>query len=114
MDMKSVVFALFLVIYLLQDANMICARKELGEYWKNMMMEQPMPESIKELIEDRGGLVLSESDGGKNRFTRDFDIKPNVILYHTATHHNHEPQFMMIQDQMVEQIKSTNDEKGLN
>ncbi|MED6179667.1 hypothetical protein PIB30_002995 [Stylosanthes scabra] len=96
---------------------MICARKELvDEYWKNMMMEQPMPESIKELIdEDDKEEVLSSSsssseseDVGKDhRFTRNFDIKPNVILYHTTHHHKHEPdepQFMI--------TKSTNHEKG--
>ncbi|MED6204349.1 hypothetical protein PIB30_008164 [Stylosanthes scabra] len=103
---SSVLFVFFLVIYLLRDGNMICARKELlGEYWKNMMMEQPMPDSIKELIEDD---KESESeDGGKDhRFTRNFDIKPNVILYHTTHHHKHqpEPHFMI--------RKSTNHEKG--
>lgn len=50
----------------------------MGDYWKNMMKGQPMPEQIKDLVQDP--LV---SDTGKDRFVRDFDIKPNVILYHT-------------------------------
>jgi len=37
-----------------------------------------MPEAIKDLIEDS-----QVSETGKDRFIRDFDVKPNVILYHT-------------------------------
>lgn len=71
-----------------------------------MMMGQPMPESIQDLIQDP-----RVSDDGKDRFVRDFDIKPNVILYHA--HHvvskkqkafvkNHEPESKK-PDAMVEQ-----------
>ncbi|KAJ1397592.1 hypothetical protein SESBI_31736 [Sesbania bispinosa] len=42
------------------------------------MKDEPMPEAIKELVEDSRA-----SDAGKDRFIKDFDIKPNVILYHT-------------------------------
>jgi hypothetical protein len=39
-----------------------------------MMNDQPMPEAIKELVQNQ-----EVSDD----FIRDFDVKPNVILYHT-------------------------------
>lgn len=42
------------------------------------MKEEAMPEAIKDLIEDS-----QVSGTGKDRFIRDFDVKPNVILYHT-------------------------------
>ncbi|KAJ1410800.1 Organ specific protein [Sesbania bispinosa] len=51
----------------------------MGDYWKNMMNDQPMPEVIKDLIQ-----VPHLSDAGKDHFTRDFDINPNNITgYHT-------------------------------
>jgi hypothetical protein len=37
-----------------------------------------MPEAIKELIQDP-----QVTYAGKDRFMRDFDVKPNAILYHT-------------------------------
>jgi len=43
-----------------------------------MMNDQPMPEAIKELVQNQEVL-----DAGKDNFIRDFDVKPNVILYHT-------------------------------
>jgi len=42
------------------------------------MKEQPMPQAIEDLIEDS-----EASEAGKGGFIRDFDVKPNVILYHT-------------------------------
>lgn len=52
----------------------------MGDYWKDMMNGQPMPEAIKDLlVEDP---QVSDA-AGKDHFTRDFDIRPNVILYHT-------------------------------
>lgn len=45
----------------------------MGEYWKNMMKGEAMPEAIKGLIHEVG----------KDRFVRDFDVKPNLILYNT-------------------------------
>ncbi|RDX61457.1 hypothetical protein CR513_60312 [Mucuna pruriens] len=75
--MKSY-FAVFVVFSLLLVANLSCARKDMGAYWKSMMKEQPMPQAIKDLVEDP-----QASDAGKDHFIRDFDVKPNVILYHT-------------------------------
>ncbi|KAG5033703.1 hypothetical protein AAZX31_04G012700 [Glycine max] len=72
-------FAVFVVFSLLLIANLSCARKDLGWYWKNVMKEQPMPQAIKDLVEDS----QASAAGKKDRFIRDFDVKPNVILYHT-------------------------------
>lgn len=58
--------------------NHTYASKDIRDYWKNAMNGQPMPEAIKDLID-----IPMESDTRKDHFTRDFDIKPNVILYHT-------------------------------
>ncbi|XP_057436833.1 uncharacterized protein LOC130729190 [Lotus japonicus] len=75
--MKSI-FAVFAVFSILLIANCSCATRDLGDYWKNMMKGQAMPEAIKELVQDP-----QASYAGKDRFIRDFDIRPNVILYHT-------------------------------
>ncbi|QCE16808.1 uncharacterized protein LOC114196295 [Vigna unguiculata] len=75
--MKSNV-AVFVVFSLLLVGSLSSARKDLDGYWKETMKEQPMPEAIKDLIEDS-----QVSETGKDRFIRDFDVKPNVILYHT-------------------------------
>lgn len=60
-----------------------CATKDLGGYWKNMMKGQPMPEAIKALIDQNPLPRASAAGNHKDRFIRDFDVKPNVILYHT-------------------------------
>ncbi|XP_020207333.1 organ-specific protein P4 [Cajanus cajan] len=72
-------FAVIVVFSLLLVANFGCARKDLGAYWKNMMKGQAMPQAIKDLVEASDAVDA----GTKNRFVRDFDVKPNVILYHT-------------------------------
>ncbi|ESW08171.1 hypothetical protein PHAVU_009G024600 [Phaseolus vulgaris] len=73
-------FAIFVVFsLLLLVGSCSCARKDMRGYWKDMMKEQAMPEAIKDLIEDSEEV----SEAGKGRFVRDFDVKPNVILYHT-------------------------------
>ncbi|KAK7409839.1 hypothetical protein VNO78_00192 [Psophocarpus tetragonolobus] len=84
-------FSVFVVFSLLLVANSSCARRDLGGYWKNMMKDQPMPQAIKDLVED---------SQGKDRFIRDFDIRPNVILYHThavSVKQKHKP-FVKYQD----------------
>jgi hypothetical protein len=57
---------------------LIFATKDPGEYWKNMMKGVAMPEAIKELIQD-----TQVTYAGKDCFMREFDVKPNAILYHT-------------------------------
>ncbi|KAI4295539.1 hypothetical protein L6164_035578 [Bauhinia variegata] len=77
--MKST-FAFFLVFSLLLFANISYARKDLEEYWKNMMKGQPMPGAIKDLLVQD---PQSESDEIKNPFISDFNVKPSVIIYHS-------------------------------
>ncbi|RZC27443.1 uncharacterized protein LOC114403187 [Glycine soja] len=78
-EMKPI-FALFVVLSLLLVANINLshARKDLGDYWKKMMNDQPMPEAIKDLIQDQ-----QVQDATADHFIRYFDMKPNIILYHT-------------------------------
>ncbi|MED6204138.1 hypothetical protein PIB30_006200 [Stylosanthes scabra] len=49
---------------------------------------QSMPEAIKELlvVDDEDPSSDSKNNNKDNYFIRDFDIKPNVILYHS--HHD--------------------------
>ncbi|XP_061337654.1 uncharacterized protein LOC133284610 [Gastrolobium bilobum] len=102
--MKSI-FALFVVFSLLLVVNLSYARKDPGDYWKNVMNGQPMPEAIKDLIQ-----VPQVSDAGKDHFIRDFDIKPNIILYHTHVESKQQKQKAF--DQKFEPA-SGNHQKGL-
>lgn len=43
-----------------------------------MMNDQPMPEAIKDLLQDQ-----QVQDATADHFIRYFDMKPNIILYHT-------------------------------
>ncbi|MED6185012.1 hypothetical protein PIB30_052929 [Stylosanthes scabra] len=89
--MKSSTFALFILFsVLLLVANDVChGRTDQGEYWKNVMDGQIMPEAIKDLVAEDHPQVSSPSNAGKNKnqFRKDFDIKPNVILYHSHLSH---------------------------
>ncbi|CAI8616922.1 unnamed protein product [Vicia faba] len=76
-EMKSI-FAFFILFYLLLVADLSYARKDLGDYWKNMMNDEPMPEAIRELVQNP-----KVTDASKDNFILDFDVRPNVILYHT-------------------------------
>jgi len=75
-----------------QVVNLSYARKDMGDYWKNMMNGQPMPEAIKDLI---------AQDAVKDHFIREFDIRPNVILYHThvpSNKHKHHAMAIKIEE----------------
>ncbi|KAK7257933.1 hypothetical protein RIF29_32266 [Crotalaria pallida] len=98
--MKSI-FALFLVFsLLLQVGNLSCyARKDQGDYWKNMIKGQPMPEAIKDLLVKDPQV----SDAGEDHFSRDFDIRPNVILYHTHVVSKKQKQKPSVKNFMFEQ-----------
>ncbi|XP_012567695.1 uncharacterized protein [Cicer arietinum] len=87
----KMVFKVSLVVFSLVVANLSFATKP-DEYWKNMMKGQAMPEAIKGLIQDLLGKIDPLYVVGKDRFIRDFDIKPIVILYDThvmSLNHNH-------------------------
>ncbi|KAG4967078.1 hypothetical protein JHK87_032729 [Glycine soja] len=97
--MKS--FAFFVVFSLLV-VNLSYARKDMGDYWKNMMNGQPMPEAIKDLLVQDPQV----SDAVKDHFIRDFDIKPNIILYHTHVVPNKQKQKQNIQQAMAKKLES--------
>ncbi|KAG5124009.1 hypothetical protein AAZX31_11G117100 [Glycine max] len=95
--MKS--FFAFFVVFSLLVVNLSYARKDMGDYWKNMMNGQPMPEAIKDLLVQDPQV----SDAMKDHFIRDFDIKPNVILYHThVVPHKHKQK---IQQAMAKKLE---------
>ncbi|KAI6701219.1 hypothetical protein NL676_015543 [Syzygium grande] len=76
--MKPIVALIFLLsLVLLAEVN--DARGSPGDYWKKIMKDQTMPESIRDLIHPE-----SSSGNEKNSidFVRDFDMRPNVIIYH--------------------------------
>lgn len=62
-----------------QLSSVIDARKDPGDYWKSMMNDEPMPKAITDLIHHD---TAEES----NHFLRNFDTKPNVIIYHSHVH----------------------------
>ncbi|RDX89739.1 hypothetical protein CR513_28500 [Mucuna pruriens] len=95
--MKSI-FAFFFVFSLLLVVNLSYARKDMGDYWKNMMNGQPMPEAIKDLLVQDPQV----SDAVKDHFIRDFDIRPNVILYHTHVVSNKQKQKLQTMVKKIE------------
>ncbi|GAU28305.1 hypothetical protein TSUD_256330 [Trifolium subterraneum] len=106
--MKSIsIQVLFLVFSLLMVANMSYGRNDLGDYWKNKMNEQPMPEAIENLIQVPK--ALSSNEGKEDHsFNRDFDVHPNLILYHTHVHEEKKP----IDEHAVRKMESMLPNKG--
>ena len=48
------------------------------------MKDQPMPEAIRDLFHVQDVPSLSSAGVAKtDRFARNFDVRPNVIIYHT-------------------------------
>ncbi|XP_062093093.1 organ-specific protein P4-like [Humulus lupulus] len=64
-------------------ADISDARQDVGEYWKNIMKDQPMPDAIRDLFHDQELPSLSGSIK-RDRFVKDFDLRPNVIIYHSS------------------------------
>lgn len=57
------------------------ARKDpAGDYWKMMMKDQPIPEVIRDLM-------ILPGSRDSHLFVEDFDIRPNIIIYHTHVDH---------------------------
>ncbi|RVX12317.1 hypothetical protein CK203_010692 [Vitis vinifera] len=88
--MKSIVLIL-VSISLLLLVGIIDGRESPGEYyWKGMMKDQPMPEAVKELVDDPDFSFVSQENchtscsGARERdhFVKDFDSRPNGIIYH--------------------------------
>ncbi|KAJ8763509.1 hypothetical protein K2173_002392 [Erythroxylum novogranatense] len=68
-------FAFLVLFSLLLMVNLIHARREPEDYWRNVMKDQPLPEAIKNLMaQDQTHLV------------KDFDTRSNAIIYHSHGH----------------------------
>ncbi|CAL5212358.1 unnamed protein product [Lathyrus oleraceus] len=104
-EMKSI-FAFFILFYLFLVADLSYASKDLGDYWKNMMNDEPMPEAIKELVQNP-----EVTDAGKNNnFILDFDVRPNVILYHT--HVESKKQHILVKNSEQEEFHGVTEKHG--
>ncbi|KAL1557999.1 organ-specific protein P4 [Salvia divinorum] len=75
MEMSKAISVSFLLSLLL-FAFVCVARKDPGEVWKAAMDEETMPNAIKDLFDVGSSMKM-------DRFVRDFDVKPNVIIYHS-------------------------------
>ncbi|XP_031131460.1 uncharacterized protein LOC116032858 isoform X2 [Ipomoea triloba] len=71
----------FIIFVFLVSAGFLAAeaRRDPGEYWDAMMNGDPMPKAITDLL----SVNQDPSSSPKDRFVRDFDIKPNLIIYHS-------------------------------
>ncbi|XP_070052706.1 uncharacterized protein [Nicotiana tomentosiformis] len=56
------------------------ARNDPKEYWKSAMNGDPMPKALTDLLHNQYQDFPVERN--KDRFLRDFDLKPNIIIYH--------------------------------
>ncbi|KAK3195529.1 hypothetical protein Dsin_026839 [Dipteronia sinensis] len=101
--MKSL-FAFIFLFSLLLSVKLSYGRQEPAgagnDYWKSIMKEQPMPKALSDLFqleeESAAASASSSSDdvsAGATKMdihhflvNKDFDIKPNAILYHSTTH----------------------------
>ncbi|KAL0334750.1 UNVERIFIED_CONTAM: hypothetical protein Sradi_4686900 [Sesamum radiatum] len=74
----------FLLSLLLIACIITDARKDPRDYWQGRMDGEPMPKSITDLLP-----VSDDPTNYSDRFVRDFETKPNVIIYHSHQHHHH-------------------------
>lgn len=59
------------------------------------MNDQPIPEAIRDLYfhqDHEDHLPSLPGSREKDHFVRDFDIRPNAIIYHGAHHHHQQQQ----------------------
>ncbi|KAH6830628.1 hypothetical protein C2S53_010184 [Perilla frutescens var. hirtella] len=87
--MESKASSAFFLLSLLMFAYVSDARKDPGDYWKSVMDEETMPKAIKDLVNTN---PTSNSNMKTDRFVRNFDVKPNVIIYHSHDHTHTEKQ----------------------
>ncbi|PON76852.1 Organ specific protein [Parasponia andersonii] len=81
--MKSIT-AFVVLCSILLLGNLSYARKDAGDYWKSIMKNQPMPDAIKDLFHEEGLPSLPPGSAKRDRFVKDFDVRPNVIIYHSS------------------------------
>ncbi|KAL8540261.1 hypothetical protein ACS0TY_001739 [Phlomoides rotata] len=76
-------FSFIFLLSLLLLAYVSDARKDPGtEYWKSVMDEESMPKAITDLLHQ------NPTDTKTERFVRNFETKPNVIIYHSNHVHS--------------------------
>ncbi|KAI3497322.1 hypothetical protein L1887_39848 [Cichorium endivia] len=84
--MKSLSTSLFFFSLILL-ASLHDAREGPKEYWRSVMKDEPMPKAIQDvLMEDPNG--SNDKENKKARFTRNFDTKANLIIYHSHVIYN--------------------------
>ncbi|KAL7002710.1 hypothetical protein U1Q18_003869 [Sarracenia purpurea var. burkii] len=86
-----------LVLFLFLFGNLSEARRDPEEYWKRMMKGEPLPKAIRELVHGDPELAFMADEGKMEKkkwdpsseiainmaqFKKDFDTKPNLIIYH--------------------------------
>ncbi|PWA46299.1 organ specific protein [Artemisia annua] len=54
------------------------ARSNPREYWRSIMRDEPMPKTIQDVLP-----LGDVKKINKNIFMKNFDLKPNLIIYHT-------------------------------
>ncbi|KVI01976.1 Organ specific protein [Cynara cardunculus var. scolymus] len=81
--MKSLSTFVFLFSLVLL-ARMNDARKGPEEYWRSIMKDEPMPKAIQDVLSEDS----TDKENNRDRFTRDFDTKPNLIIYHSHVMYN--------------------------
>ncbi|KAI3446092.1 hypothetical protein Pfo_002757 [Paulownia fortunei] len=81
MEMRE--FSAFFLLSLVSFACITDARKDPRDYWKSKMNGEPMPKAIADLYHQNPASDSTNLD----RFVRNFETKPNVIIYHS--HHVH-------------------------
>ncbi|XP_052194257.1 organ-specific protein P4 [Diospyros lotus] len=92
--MRAPSAAFFLISLIFLFANLSDARKDPEDYWKSIMKEEAMPEAIQELLQKDPSSSSSEEKNepstNMEHFIKDFDPKPNVILYHKHGGQHHQ------------------------
>ncbi|KAI3804961.1 hypothetical protein L1987_26881 [Smallanthus sonchifolius] len=84
--MRSISAILFLFSLLLL-ANLSDARKGPEEYWGSVMKDEPMPKALQDVLIP-GSSALRDKENKKDRFTRNFDTKANLIIYRSHVMYN--------------------------
>ncbi|KAL1554249.1 organ-specific protein P4-like [Salvia divinorum] len=77
--MKTGHFSSLLLLFL---ASLVCvggARRGPEEYWKSTMSDEAMPKAIHDLMSPNPTSDSIDLD----RFIKNFETKPNVIIYHS-------------------------------
>ncbi|CAH1450338.1 unnamed protein product [Lactuca virosa] len=69
----------FLVLFsLLLIVSSNEARSNPGKYWRSIMKDEPMPKAIQDILP-----LEDVKKANKDVFIRNFDLKPNLIIYHS-------------------------------